>query len=364
MTYDHMGRRRTKDGQQFFYDGYLCIGKIEDSTSIHYSLSPIHCFVWDPTEPVATRPLVWNRASGSSHPALYYAHDGNKNVSEVVDSDVGIAAHYEYAPFGAVIAQHGELAELNPWRFSSEYAEDDTATIYYNYRHYEPEMGRWASRDLMEEGGGLSLLGLKRNNLQNHFDLNGCLELKVLSWRETGFWEYLTTGYKFLEREVNSLEDIQIVDIGEDSSVWGAFIPAAEASFEDMCTVVLGSLKIGYKKLPHNIDRQSVIRYTTHTSRENGGGVVVSGRGDLKPPYGLVEAHELGHARYYLDVIVPEFRTLMKNWPRSAKDESEREKIRREYRFLMKRHDRAFGTAANEPTIKWLMNSGYKYEIK
>ena len=360
MSYDHMGRRREKNNQRFFYDGYLQVVNFHSPTQTQSS----NYYIWDCTEPIATRPLVWNRASGSSHPALYYAHDGNKNVSEVVDSDVGIAAHYEYAPFGAVIAQHGELAELNPWRFSSEYAEDDTATIYYNYRHYEPEMGRWASRDLMEEGGGLSLLGLKRNNLQNHFDLNGCLELKVLSWRETGFWEYLTTGYKFLEREVNSLEDIQIVDIGEDSSVWGVFIPAAEASFEDMCTVVLGSLIIGYKKLPHNIDRQSVIRYTTHTSRANGGGVVVSGRGDLKPPYGLVEAHELGHARYYLDVIVPEFRTLMKNWPRSAKDESEREKIRREYRFLMKRHDRALGTAANEPTIKWLMNSGYKYEIK
>ena len=34
-----------------------------------------------------------------------------------------------------------------PWRFSSEYAEDDTATVYYNYRHYEPVTGRWMRRD-------------------------------------------------------------------------------------------------------------------------------------------------------------------------------------------------------------------------
>ena len=38
MSYDRMGRRVTKNNQRFVYDGYLCIGKIEDSTSIHYHL--------------------------------------------------------------------------------------------------------------------------------------------------------------------------------------------------------------------------------------------------------------------------------------------------------------------------------------
>ena len=77
----------------------------------------------------------------------FYTHDGNKNVSEVVAENGDMSAHYEYAPFGAVIAQRGASAAANPWRFSSEYAEDDTATVYYNYRHYEPETGRWMSRD-------------------------------------------------------------------------------------------------------------------------------------------------------------------------------------------------------------------------
>lgn len=147
MSFDRMGRRVTKNNQRFIYDGYLCIGKIEDSTSIHYSLSPIHCFVWDPTEPVATRPLVWNRNGA----LLFYTHDGNKNVGEAVSMNADVVAHYEYAPFGAVSALSGTSAALNPWRFSSEYAEDDTMTVYYNYRHYEPMTGRWLARDLLEE---------------------------------------------------------------------------------------------------------------------------------------------------------------------------------------------------------------------
>jgi RHS repeat-associated protein len=149
MSYDRMGRRVAKNNQRFIYDGYLCIGKIEDSTSIHYSLSPIHCFVWDPTEPVATRPLAWLvlRSLGEGG---YYTHDGNKNVSEVMASDGAIAAHYEYAPFGFVTVQRGESVMANPWRFSSEYAENETETVYYNYRHYNPNEGRWVYRDLFE----------------------------------------------------------------------------------------------------------------------------------------------------------------------------------------------------------------------
>ena len=39
-------------------------------------------FGWDPTEPVATRPLWMQRPTGSY--SFFYFHDGNKNVSDVV----------------------------------------------------------------------------------------------------------------------------------------------------------------------------------------------------------------------------------------------------------------------------------------
>ena len=59
-------------------------------------------FVWDPTEPIATRPLAMRAKNWGLN--LFYSHDGNKNVSEVFyhAPQNGIAAHYDYAPFGAV----------------------------------------------------------------------------------------------------------------------------------------------------------------------------------------------------------------------------------------------------------------------
>ena len=138
MSYDRMGRRVTKNDQGFMYDGYL---QIADNNG--------NAYIWDPTEPVATRPLAWLvlRSLGEGG---YYTHDGNKNVSEVVAENGDVCAHYDYAPFGAVTSAVGDSDMANPWRFSSEYAENETDTVYYNYRHYNPTEGRWAYRDLFE----------------------------------------------------------------------------------------------------------------------------------------------------------------------------------------------------------------------
>ena len=149
MSYDRMGRRVTKNNQRFVYDGYLQIANFELQTSN----IKLQTFIWDPTEPVATRPLVWNLSTFQpfNFSTSYYTHDGNKNVSEVVEENGDIAAHYEYTPFGALTTSRGMSAAANPWRFSSEYAEANTALVYYNYRHYEPSVGIWLSRDPYKE---------------------------------------------------------------------------------------------------------------------------------------------------------------------------------------------------------------------
>ena len=142
---------------RFVYDGYLCVQRLNAAANNAVDLA----FGWDPTEPVATRPLWMQRPAGSYN--FFYFHDGNKNVSELVSYQAarGVPAHYEYAPFGTLTAATTNtaftafnVAETNPFRFSSEYADDALGLVYYNYRHYEPGMGRWLSRDPIEENGG------------------------------------------------------------------------------------------------------------------------------------------------------------------------------------------------------------------
>ena len=159
MSYDHMGRRREKNAQRFFYDGYLQVCSYHSPTPTPNS----SCYIWDPTEPVATRPLVWQ----TNNSDYFYAHDGNKNVSEVVDVDDGIVAHYEYASFGAAIVSQDELAESNTWRFSSEYADSELGLVYYNYRFYNPVNGRWIGRDPIVEEGFLRLIGSEKVALRS-----------------------------------------------------------------------------------------------------------------------------------------------------------------------------------------------------
>ena len=210
MSFDRMGRRVTKNAKRFVYNAYLQIANFEHQTSNN----KFQTFIWDPTEKVATRPLVWNSSTIQpfNFSTSYYVHDGNKNVSDVVADNGDIAAHFEYAPFGAVIAQRGASAAANPWRFSSEFAEDDTATVYYNYRHYEPEMGRWMSRDPIEQfylmrksklevyrsGGGV-IYQFIRNVLPNAIDSFG-LDIYLTEGNKNASW--YSIGNRYLHQEI------------------------------------------------------------------------------------------------------------------------------------------------------------------
>ncbi len=173
MSYDRMGRRVTKNGQRFVYDGYLQIVNFEQSvTNSQLTTHNLQLFIWDPTEPIATRPFVWTHGNS----VAYYTHDGNKNVSEVMASDGAIAAHYEYTPFGFVTVQRGESAMANPFRFSSEYADDALGLVYYNCRHYESVMGRWLSRDPIGERVDVKLYCIANNASLNATDFLGLFD--------------------------------------------------------------------------------------------------------------------------------------------------------------------------------------------
>ena len=86
--------------------------------------------------------------------SFFVANDGNGNVVSLVGaSDGARAATYEYGPFGEAlrVSGPGDLADLNPMRFSSQWTDPTTGRAKYLYREYEPSLGRWLSRDLIGE---------------------------------------------------------------------------------------------------------------------------------------------------------------------------------------------------------------------
>ena len=114
----------------------------------------------------------------STSAVYFHLYDGNGNTGQLINgSDGSIVAHYEYDPYGKAIASTGSYADENAFRFSSKYYDSETDLYYYGYRYYSPEIGRWISRDPVDEEGGINLYSFVNQNPVNYVD-------------ETGLWIY------------------------------------------------------------------------------------------------------------------------------------------------------------------------------
>ncbi len=155
-AYDSQGRRFEKKvtvagattlHHRYIYRGYLQIAALDLTRSAH----PALWFVtWDPSQPTATRPLAIQK-DGTW---FTYGYDLTKNICEVFGPAGYIRTSYSYAPFGAVTAS-GDVSQ--PFQWSSEVYDSELDLVYYNYRHYSPSLGRFLSRDPIEEQGGWNL---------------------------------------------------------------------------------------------------------------------------------------------------------------------------------------------------------------
>ena len=102
-----------------------------------------------------------------------YEHfcDAQGNITEVLVDGEHIVASYQYAPFGAIVAASGAYDAR--YRFSSKEYDDASGLCYYGYRFYSPGLGRWISRDPIQERGGINLFSFLANNSPNRIDAFG-----------------------------------------------------------------------------------------------------------------------------------------------------------------------------------------------
>ncbi|KAA3295356.1 RHS repeat-associated core domain-containing protein, partial [Akkermansia sp. BIOML-A6] len=190
-SYDYMGRRFSKkvtvNGNTFshayyLYRGYLQIAELD---LMHPEPMIEKSYLWDPTEPAATRLLMmthWKQNGQEMEEHLFFMHDALKNVTSLFDDQQARRARYEYAPFGALLTAQGDMAQDNRFRFSCEYADDELGLVYYNYRHLNPADGRWINRDPIQEQGGWNIYGFIKNSPKNMFDILGleCADVFLL----------------------------------------------------------------------------------------------------------------------------------------------------------------------------------------
>ena len=101
-------------------------------------------------------------------------YDANGNISEYIDSSDGsVAAHYDYSPFGETLVASGPLAASFTHRFSTKPWCPVTGFCEYQMRKYNPNLGRWMSRDPIGEEGGGNLYLAVLNSLIDLIDAKG-----------------------------------------------------------------------------------------------------------------------------------------------------------------------------------------------
>lgn len=121
---------------------------------------------WDPTQPVATRPLAI-RINGTWYT---YGWDLTKNICELYSTEGRISTSYTYSPFGKVTAT-GSLAQ--PIQWSSEIWDSELGLVYYNYRYYCYLSGNWINRDRLQEKYCFNLYNYAHNSSITYKDEKG-----------------------------------------------------------------------------------------------------------------------------------------------------------------------------------------------
>lgn len=111
---------------------------------------------------------------------LYFMHDALKNVTSIFDGQQTKRTRYEYDPFGSLLVTEGDAAHENKFRFSCEFSDDDLGLVYYNYRHLNPQDGRWINRDPISEQGGWNLYGFVKNCSVSSTDKRGLKKAEPL----------------------------------------------------------------------------------------------------------------------------------------------------------------------------------------
>ena len=93
---------------------------------------------------------------GTGTEKQYYVTDPHGNVVQLTDEKGSVIKTYEYDSFGNEVKPDSK--DDNPFRYCGEYYDKETEEVYLRARYYEPEVGRFLTRDTYTGEKGRSFL--------------------------------------------------------------------------------------------------------------------------------------------------------------------------------------------------------------
>lgn len=179
FTYDLSGKRLTKRIEakgkkakilRFFYLGETEIGCLDEKGVITELKVPSN-----PNNPEA--PCIAIEIKKETYVPLY---DLQGNITCMLDHQRRkIVESYHYSVYGEeeITNDKGRVVSDssigNPWRYRGKRVDKEIGLIYFGYRYYSSETGRWISPDPLSSIDGPNLYAYARNNPMNYVDYFG-----------------------------------------------------------------------------------------------------------------------------------------------------------------------------------------------
>ena len=165
---------------EFTYDGLSRCVKIVENAGLIVSTRK---FVWCGMEKCefrdandAVTAFVYPQGQYSGTTPYFYSRDHLGSIREMFKSDGTVVARYDYDPWGrSTTVVNTALPDFN---FTGLYRHSQSKLDLAVYRAYDPDLGRWISRDPLENAEllqGTNLYGYVSNDPINYIDSDGRL---------------------------------------------------------------------------------------------------------------------------------------------------------------------------------------------
>lgn len=203
--YDPLGRRiaKTQAGQTTLYgwDGDVLAFETRDEQAVHYLFEPdsfvplaqVHTEAvrgvkvprWSQHRPYDSDldPLRKPAPEPSEPTAVYYYHTDHLGTPQALTDEQGaLALEMDYQAWGQareIIADAANKAGIrNPFRFQGQYQDEESGLHYNRHRYYDPEIGRFISRDPIGLMGGINIHSYAPNPIEwvDPLGLKSCLD--------------------------------------------------------------------------------------------------------------------------------------------------------------------------------------------
>jgi RHS repeat-associated protein len=109
----------------------------------------------------------------------YSTFDRLGSVQEMTDASGNIRAQYDYDPYGNQTKLSGDLTA--DFGFAGYYNHANSGLYLTVFRAYDPDAGRWLSRDPIGEAGGVNLYGYVGDDPPNLIDPLGLISFGLLA---------------------------------------------------------------------------------------------------------------------------------------------------------------------------------------